>query len=223
MEKFNFQQNIEGMTRQQEKEMVFDTLIKNEILNSFTDDLEDAGFDEEEIIEFQNELAKLKENEINGALSLPKELRKRNFPKFKQELDEVKTTVPQIIELLKQRAIQGGYTLGYHTSKSDILEENGEWKIKGTELDDRDNRMMAYYSLDYSNIYRVDRGSKLYVVRAEVGESTSHKRDTSNNWGRADSLPIIHKIDLTKIDEEVEDIIKQLHESNKQKQERDAA
>jgi hypothetical protein len=221
MEKFNFEQKIESMTPQQEKEMVFDTLIKNEILNSFTEDLEDAGFEEREIMEFQNELAKLNENEINGVLSLPKELRKRNFPKFKHELEEEKTAIPQIIGLLKQRAIQGGYTLGYHTSKADIPEENGEWKIKGTELDDRDNRMMAYYSLDYSNIYRVDRGNKLYVVRAEIGEDTPHKRDTSNNWGRADSLPIIHKIDLTKIDEEVESILKQLHEVNKQ--ERDAA
>jgi hypothetical protein len=59
----------------------------------------------------------------------------------------------------------------------------------------------------------------MYVIRAKVGEDTEHRRDTSNNWGRATSLSIIHKINLTDIDEKVEEKFREL----KNKEERDAA
>ncbi len=62
---------------------------------------------------------------------------------------------------------------------------------------------MAYYSLDYKNLYRKKRGSHLYIVRAETGSATDHKRDTSNNWGRTSTLSIIAEFPIAEIDEEV--------------------
>ncbi len=77
--------------------------------------------------------------------------------------------------------------------------------VNGYEFDDRDERPMAYYSLDYGNIYKPERKNILYVIRAQIGEGTDHKKDISNNWGRASTLPIIHKLDIQVVNEKVDE------------------
>lgn len=210
MEKFEIPLGNDEKIVSEEKEFVFETLIINEIINAFISDLEEFGFEKEEIEDFLKEIDKHDEESIKGILAMPRELRERNFPKYKQDLDDRKTTIKNIVKQLKNIADKNGYTLGYHTSKSDILPNGSSWEVKGMELDDRDDRPMAYYSLDYKNIYRIDRGNNLYVVRAKTGQDTEHKRDTSNNWGRADSLSIIHKINLTDLDEKIDSKLKEL-------------
>ncbi|HEY4480199.1 MAG TPA: hypothetical protein VJB58_01890 [Candidatus Paceibacterota bacterium] len=203
-------ENLENL--EHDKEFIFDTLILAEIVDSFIVDLEEAGFEKEEVDEFLEEINKYDNEAIKGILAIPKELRGKNFVRYKEEIDNNKNTIAKIVAQLNNSAYKNGYTLGFHVSKADILPENGVWEVKGKELDDRDDMTMAYYSLDYKNIYRIDRGKNLYVVRAKIGNNTEHKRDTSNNWGRASSLSIIHKIDLAKIDEKVEERIKQAKE-----------
>jgi hypothetical protein len=56
--------------------------------------------------------------------------------------------------------------------------------------------------MDYKNLFKKKKGNYLYVVRAIMGKDSSHKKDTSNNWGRADKLSIISEIPLQKIEEE---------------------
>lgn len=201
-----------------DKETMFDSIIFEEIINAFVDDLEEAGFEKEGIDQFLQEIYKYDNESIKGVFAMPKELREKNFPKYKEMIDSGKKSIKEIVEKIKTDAENNGYTLGYHTSKIDIEPKNGAWEVKGTELDDRDDMTMAYYSLDYKNIYRIDRGDKLYIVRAKIGENSEHRRDTSNNWGRATSLSIVHKIDLKKIDEEIDEKIGEL-----KKAERDAA
>ncbi len=220
MERLNNIVPIENKDVLEDKEMIFDSLIMAEIINSaFVKDLEEAGFEKEEIDTFLLELDKFDENSIKGILAMPKELRGRNFPKYKKMIDEGKTVPHEILSNLDQIAKKNGYTLGYHASKIEIPASENGWDVKGTELDDRDSRLMAYYSLDYKDIYRADRGDKLYVVRAQTGKDTAHKVDTSNNWGRADTLSIVHKIDLAKIDEQIENKLKEI----KEQRQRDAA
>lgn len=213
-------ENIDLTTAQPEKEiiddeeMIFDTLIKGEIIEAFVADMEDSGFEKEEIDEFLMELEKVDEKSIKGILSMPEELRKRNFPVFKRKIDEGKMSIQSMIDNMKEVSQKNGFTIGYHTSKVDIPKEGEKWEIKATELDDRDDRKMAYYSLDRKSLYRADRGTNLYVVRSEIGENSSHKRDGKNNWGRANSLSIICKVELPEIDLKIEEELKKLKEKN---------
>src|SRR3989344_1726477 len=131
-------ENLENL--EHDKEFIFDTLILAEIVDSFIVDLEEAGFEKEEVDEFLEEINKYDNEAIKGILAIPKELRGKNFVRYKEEIDNNKNTI------------------------------------------------------------------------AKIGNNTEHKRDTSNNWGRASSLSIIHKIDLAKIDEKVEERIKQAKE-----------
>lgn len=197
----------------EDKEIIFDSLVIEEIINgAFVKSLEEAGFEKEEVDAFLSELAKFDTDSIKGILAIPKELRDRNFPRYKQIIDKGETNIEEILQKLDRAAKENGYTLGYHASKTDIPNDTENWDVKGTELDDRDNRPMAYYSLDYKDIYRVDRGNILYVVRAQTGKNTPHKLDTSNNWGRADSLSVVHKIDMVKIDNQIEEKLKEIRE-----------
>jgi hypothetical protein len=67
---------------------------------------------------------------------------------------------------------------------------------------------MAYYSLDFENFYRKNPTAKyLYTVRAEVGDDSSHKKDTSNNWGRASRLSIITELNLHETQEKIQEAL----------------
>lgn len=195
-----------------DKEMVFDILIKEKIIDVFISDLEDVGFEDIEIDEFIVKLRNLSENSIKGVLSIPQELRRKNFRLYKEKLSSGKISIDNIVAEFNKNAQENDYTLGYHVSKTDIPEERGKWEIKATEFDDRDDRNMAYYSLDYKNLYRIDRGTKLYVIRAKTGENSSHKLDNKSNWGRAGTLSIVCKIDLSQLDLEMEEKIRELKE-----------
>lgn len=209
----------QGIEYSKEKEYIFDTLILEEVINSFIEDLEEAGFEKEGIDQFLQEIHKYNNEEIKGILAIPKELREKNFKSYKDQVDSDELNIEDIVSKLRDIALKNGYTLGYHISKIDIEPKNNSWEIEGRELDDRDDMNMAYYSLDYKNFFRKNRGNKLYIVRAKTGENTEHKRDTSNNWGRAASLSIIHKINLTSLDEKIEAKIKE----NREQAKRDAA
>lgn len=202
-----------------DKEFMFDTLILESLINSFIEDLEEAGFEKEEIDQFLEEIHKNNNEEIKGILAVPKELREKNFKNYKDQIDNGLLSIENIVSQLKDTALKNGYTIGYHISKADIGRKNDSWEIEGKELDDRDDMNMAYYSLDYKNFFRKNRGDKLYIIRAKVGDNTEHKRDTSNNWGRAASLSVVNKIDLKALDEKIEAKIKE----KKEQAERDAA
>ncbi len=190
------------------KEEIFKVLVMNEIIDVFTEDLDEAGFSEEQVAEFEKEIESLTEDQIKGVLSTPKELRLRNFPRYLGLIESKKKSIKEIVLDIANIAEKNGFTLGYHASNSDILPKGEEWQINGKELDDRDELAMAYYSLDYKNIFRAHRFKFLYIIRAQTGSSSTHKRDTSNNWGRASTLSIVDKMTLTDLDEQVDSIFK---------------
>ena len=156
------------------------------------------------------------EADILGVFSIPWELRLKRFAALKQSID-AGTSIESLVAVLADESREKGYTLGYHISPTKIRSESADgnavrsgWKIGGYEFDDRDNRPMAYYSLDYKNLYRKKRGAYLYVIRAELGEATDQKKDTTNNWGRASTLAIVAEFPIADIDEEVARVKKEI-------------
>jgi hypothetical protein len=203
---FSEGEKISHMDPEREKDHIFDILVMNEIVSAFSDDLADAGFEDYQIKEFEKQIESLEEEQIKSVLATPRELRVRNFPKYFELVNSGSKTIEDIVKEITQHAQRKSYTLGYHVSNSEILRNGDEWVVNGKEVDDRDDRAMAYYSLDYANIFKTHRCKFLYVIRAQTGEDTDHKRDTSNNWGRASTLPIVHQLDLLKINEQVEEV-----------------
>jgi hypothetical protein len=197
-----------------ERESIFDVIIINGIIDAFTDDLAEAGFSREQIVEFERRLESLDEGSVKSLLSMPKELRTKNFPKFFQSVDSGQKSIPEIVLEIVNSSTRNGYTLGYHVSSADILQKGDEWFVEGRELDDRDDKNMAYYSLDYRNIFKSNRSKYLYVIRANIGPNSDHKRDTSNNWGRAPTLAIVCKFNMTEVNEKVEQIYKENNDKN---------
>ena len=124
--------NVEIRT---EKESIFDVLIINEIISGFSDDLSESGFDEVEVQEFENEIQNLHENEIKSILSLPKELRLKNFSKYYEIIKSKKKTMHELVLEIAKKSTENGFTLGYHVSNNEILPINNEWVIDGKEFD----------------------------------------------------------------------------------------
>ncbi|MDD9868095.1 MAG: hypothetical protein OXU73_02085, partial [Candidatus Campbellbacteria bacterium] len=139
-------------------------------------------------------------------LSLPRELRKNRDENmfFSRQIRMLKETgdVKGFLDILRDVAIENKWTVGYHTSSSDIRpKDNGEWNVDGTEEDHRDGDLsMAYYSMTYRNLYRDGKGREkyIYLVRAEE----SHRNE--GGWYRAPSLSIIHKVSLSNIERQLE-------------------
>jgi len=187
--------------------------VNTHLIETFHDSLLDAGYDDKDVRQFEEVLQGMGEHAIRGILSLPFELRQRRLRGF----FERGLTVTQLAQTLKQESERNGFDIGYHITARQIpIEKNrlGEavWRIRGTELDDRDDMHMAYYSLDYKNLFRKKTGKFLYLVRAHVIDAEStHKKDTSNNWGRANELSIIAEVDLALVEKETKDLAEHLN------------
>ncbi|MFA5830367.1 MAG: hypothetical protein WC878_00895 [Candidatus Paceibacterota bacterium] len=197
--------NLETNGETRLREEIFLDIIFKDILEEVESSLENAGYleTEKEYNRFMEAVHSLSPEDKKRAFSLPFELRERRFRMFRSE----NLPIEAVIEHLVLEAKDSGFTLGYHLSPFEIKKEKGknglEWKIKGTELDDRDEKPMAYYSLDYDNVYRKRHQKNLYIIRAHIGENSSHKYDPSNNWGRATDLSVVAGADFEKIDEEI--------------------
>jgi hypothetical protein len=205
-EKIQFNQKKDNSLNNEEKikEEIFAKLINERIVEDFEDGLYEVFDGDDEIVEsFLAILSDLDLKSLQGVLAIPKSLRFKRLSFLKNEHSkEGRADIRQIINDLRRDSEEKGYQFGYHISPNRILEKEEDWTIDGSEFDDRDDRKMAYYSMDYKNLFKKKKGNYLYVVRAIMGKDSSHKKDTSNNWGRADKLSIISEIPLQKIEEE---------------------
>lgn len=202
----------------QRREYHFQAIVQSRILQDMVESLEEADFEPEEVQELALALAALPEKEQKTALALPYEIRHRLFTRYHEQIASGALTPTEVVRDLLEKNTRRGYTLGYHLSPKLIPKTRGMdgveiWAIRGTELDDRDNDRelsnsnirMAYYSEDYLSRYKKKPGNYLYVVRGEIGEETSHKRDLNNRWGRAPSLSIISELDMRTVEKEIQD------------------
>lgn len=190
------------------REYHFRAIIQEHLVDTFRESLEEAGFAKDEIERFAVTLAELPDGDAEKVLALPFQLREKLLARY----HEKGMAPPDIVQDILQKNRKHGFALGYHLAKSFIpkkgKEGSQEWTINGTELDDRDDMRMAYYSEDYLNRYKKNAGRYLYIVRAEIGENSSHKRDLKNRWGRAPFLSVIDEYDLEDIEREVDTALK---------------
>ena len=200
------QKNIEIVDSERDRthEQVFSTLINKIIIEEFENDLYEIFEEDEDVEKILDKINAFSDEEQKMILAMPKSIRQKRFEIMaKKNTRNGLLDTDAFVQELFNNAKENGFTLGYHISKKEIIEEKSDWNIKGTDLDDRDDRFMAYYSLDYKNLFRKKRGEYLYVVRAETGPKSTHKLDNTNNWGRADKLSIIAALPLKELDEKV--------------------
>lgn len=197
-------------TIERNREQIFQSLITQRLLSEVEDALVENDFSDEEIDRFEKRLRVLPDDRILGVLAIPYELKNTVFGNAKKE-----GVAPEaLVKQLDNSAQKYGFTVGYHISRTRLPITHDEknparevWNIIGNELDDRDDMKMAYYSLDYENLFRKNRGTFLYLVRAELGPQTAHKRDLKNNWGRAPQLSVIAEFDLVDIEENLRELL----------------
>ena len=210
-----------GGTRLRERleDKIFSKLVCDDLFDTLDDELFDAGYEGYEVMELQSELAKLGLEDRKKVLSFPSEVRGRLLASYKEKMDAGMTSA-EMIESLRETSDKYGFTVGFHLSNADIEQKQDDtWDIEGYEFDDRDEMPMAYYSLDYQNRYRKKASKFLYLVRAETGEKTAHKRDLSNNWGRANKLSVIDKMDILDLQSRTEARYQEYTEKKKQERE----
>jgi hypothetical protein len=191
-------------------EQIFNNIVNNRILEDFQEDIETAldelDLDTDNIEDAQEALNFFNPEEQKQVLSLPASIRISRFknilPKIRDKNGKIDFVV--FFNSLLAESKKLGSTLGYHISPKNINRQEGQdWCIQASDFDDRDNQKMAYYSMDYLNLYRKKQGNFLYVVRAETGQGSSHRQDNDGKWGRASRLSIISCIPLDDLDREV--------------------
>lgn len=188
------------------RESFFLSYTNEALLDTFEEELEDVDdITDEELTAWRDALTELDENHLKAFLSMPYELRKRKLQALVAE--SRRADIVTVVKKEADLAFSKGFTVAYHCSpnenKPDI--ESGAWTIDGREQDHRDNDLgMAYYSFNLANLYRKKNPKYIYVVRADVGEDSAHRKDGDGAWGRAPKLDVIAKIDFNQSMEEVE-------------------
>ena len=210
------EKGVEGTRIEQLRDFYFREIVYSRIINEFINSFEDVGFESKDIERIVSIVSDMSEEDAKHILALPYELRRRVFEKYLSRIEQGEITPEEMVRDLLDKNKKYGFTLGYHFSEKRIprvfTRDGEQWTVRGTEVDDRDNApgeeihtlRMAYYSEDYLNRYKKKAGNYLYVVRAETGNTSSHKMDQKNHWGRAPSLSIITELDVSVVEREID-------------------
>jgi hypothetical protein len=199
------------------RDYLFHEYAKQALIEDFKDGLynyEDGDdyFEDEEISVFLQTLLDCPDNDLISALAVPWELRKTVFQNVRKSIKSgmpVEDVCKDYVKKLAER----GYSIGFHTSPSDIrpskvevirqggARETLSWNIKPTEADHRDNDLArAYYSSKYRHLYKKQNSRYIYIVR------TDPDNKTDGNWSRASGLSVIARLPLKETIDFVETI-----------------
>lgn len=180
--------------------LCFEMIVHDQVLNLFDQALLKSGLTEDQVIDFNNELANFSSEEINRILAIPYELRERRFSSL-VEAYKNKEDNPALNFLKEQLEVSEdlGVSLGYHVSSVDINPKkdqkgNMSWEIQPYEVDDRVGRKMAYYSRTFDSMYLKKPFNYIYIVRS----FDSHRKDNNEKWGYADFLSVVDRIEMTR-------------------------
>ncbi|MBY0309802.1 hypothetical protein K2Q16_01515 [Patescibacteria group bacterium] len=180
------------------KDMLFDEYMKQQLIEDFFEELLEY-VEDDEVDAMKGALAEYSDAEVYAAISLPKELRERQFTGFHEKIVGGRDPRALMSEFVALSA-KHGFGVGYHTSAADIKqdESSGRWEIIGREPDHRDGDLArAYYSSHYRHLYS-PKDHQLYVKKQHprfiyiVRTEPTHKTD--GNWSRASRLSIIAKV-----------------------------
>jgi len=177
-------------SREKLEDFLFDQYMKQHLIDGFFEDL-DEFVEEKDADVMKKALSKYNDAEILSTISLPHQLRKRNFEAFEEAIYTEGQDPEKVMNNFVNRAKVHKFGVGYHTSAADIRpnSETGEWIIKGTENDHRDNDLSkAYYSSKFKHLYKAKDAGFIYAVR------TSPEDKTDGNWSRAGTLSVIMRV-----------------------------
>lgn len=204
----------------QAREAVFKSFIESRLYKVFEDSLMENEYTSEEIDEIRGRLNDFSIEEKKRMLSLAYENRDRILRTYKQRIDKKEVGAGTLVDALEKLATHFGAEVAFHCSNENILpktekkftgqtvENINSWEIVGTEMDHRYNDMkMAYFSFDYEHLYRVKNPKYIYLVRVKTQKGSGYHTDIGNNWGTAQNLDIIDKIDIAAIDQFMDKII----------------
>lgn len=203
--------NIEAVSDIEKKNQVFKEIIVDKLINAFVRELEEFGFDNEQINDFSSSVAAEKDdNYLLNILAIPKEIRQRWIIEAKDK----KMSGADLFFLLKNKYemivdMQGGKKpiVGFHTSEEDISYQKNDaqkgWQIEGTEQSDLGEGLLAYASDSYESLYKERTPEFLYVVRILDTDKKYGEKETSWYWSR--NFPIVEKLELNKIESELSD------------------
>lgn len=196
--------SIVGDPRSQEaREHLFNLVVLEKLVADFLADFRSVGFSEEEVERLSLAVGELTDQEAKAALSLPWEIRRRYFAAALEDVRSGARTVEGMVGELRELADENGFDLGYHATDAEIAPRPNkvtgekEWVVDGTELDDRDSMKMAYYSADLAHVYGKKAARYVYLIRAQKKGIGAHKLDSNNAWGRATSLPVVARVDVS--------------------------
>lgn len=192
--------------REEVKDYLYDQFMKQKLIDIFFDDLSEY-IDDPDSNEMRETLLAEDDASIYAALSLPYELRKRKFKEFKEKIEMDGQDASELMKELVELSKKYGFGVGYHTSPAEIRPNvNGEWSIKGTEPDHRDNDVnMAYYSTKYRHIFRKKNPRFIYIVRTDP---STHKGD--GVWSRAGSLSVVGAVPFSEVNEYMRETLEEL-------------
>ena len=228
MEKNNFENNIistpENIEKKKVKESLFAELVEGKLYDSYIENMKSSGFSQKNIDNFTEQLSQLSEEDRMYVLSLPWELKQNSFAFYNEQIEKNKLKVSDMINaILKISKEKNNFQVCYHSSNTNI-EPNTKfnpyvgrdvkgWVIKGTEKDHRDeDQYRAYYSKDYQHLYRTKNPKYLYLVAVN---QSSNKNDGA--WGRASSLSVIDKIDISETEKKLEEGLQEFENKKKAK------
>jgi hypothetical protein len=182
---------------EQLKEEAFRSIILHELTENFEENLANAEFSEEEIREVENEIAQLSFEDATKVFSIPHDVAPRKFNLLRERVDKGQIEAKDIPKLLIEEAQRYGFGIGYHNSSAEIKpNKNGEWFIKPTEADHRDNDLAkAYFATTYKTLYRKGGPRFMYIVRT-IAENTK----TDGNWSRSNGMSVITSVPVDRID-----------------------
>jgi hypothetical protein len=198
------------------RENIFHEVVATKIVDTYEKELERVGFSEDAINAFREEVVSLSLEDRERLFAYPWELKQRALPMFAEKIKTGKETVALMVQKLVSVSEQQHRKIAFHASKENIfpkVEQVGSvksptWVIYGRESDHRDNDLpMAYYSFDYEHLYRTKSPDYIYIVSIQEDESSGHRKDGNNEWGRAPSLSVIEKLDLKEIDKTVDILV----------------
>ena len=192
----------------------FHDAIAAKIVDTYERDMETLGFSGDEISEFREHILSMSPEGRERLYAFPWELKQRALPAFLKKIREGRESIATMAEKIADASTKQHRRIAYHASLANInpKKERGpqggtidSWVIHGTEKDHRDGDLpMAYYSFDYEHLYRAKNPKYIYIVSIQEDERFGHRKDGNNEWGRAPSLTVIDKIDLVKLDTELD-------------------
>ncbi len=188
------------------KESAFRSIILSTLHENFVAQLDDAGFEEDEIRSIESSIADMSYEDAVAVFGTPASISQRRFKRLLAEVRTGSLKAGSIAKQLLDDARAKGFGIGFHNSQYEVQPDpkSGDWLIRPTQQDHRDGDLpRAYFATSYKTLYRSKYAMKyLYIVRT-IDEHTK----SDGKWSRTNALSVIDEVPLDRIDKWVNEAV----------------